>query len=426
VYYCLYDGLPTLECSENYQPSSWHGRDGTLWFATVKGLVSVQPVEIPANRLPPPVVIEAVLVDGKSFGTETPLQIPPGRHQLDFHYTALSFAAPDKVRFRYRLEGLDEGWVEADGKRSAHYGPLLPGKYRFQVIACNNDGVWNDAGSSVSLKVLPHFWETWWFGAAMTILLAGVVISAVRYAVTRKLRRKLEQLKQQRAIERERERIAKDIHDDLGAGLTQIMLQSALARRDPQEQIQTHLAQISGTALELVSAMDEIVWAINPENDTLDGLVTYAGKYAEEYVAKAGLRCRLDLPVQVPAVALSAEVRHNLFLAVKEALNNAVKHAQAAEISFLLKLQPSGFSLVIRDDGRGLVPDVTGSPAADSGRVSSGLGLRNLVQRLEKIGGTCTIKSEPGQGTEVELTVRLQNDGFSLKSNNAKIDTGAG
>jgi signal transduction histidine kinase len=276
------------------------------------------------------------------------------------------------------------------------------------------------------LKVLPHFWETWWFGAAMTILLAGVVISAVRYAVTRKLRRKLEQLKQQRAIERERERIAKDIHDDLGAGLTQIMLQSALARRDPQEQIQTHLAQISGTALELVSAMDEIVWAINPENDTLDGLVTYAGKYAEEYVAKAGLRCRLDLPVQVPAVALSAEVRHNLFLAVKEALNNAVKHAQAAEISFLLKLQPSGFSLVIRDDGRGLVPDVTGSPAADSGRVSSGLGLRNLVQRLEKIGGTCTIKSEPGQGTEVELTVRLQNDGFSLKSNNAKIDTGAG
>jgi signal transduction histidine kinase/ligand-binding sensor domain-containing protein len=420
IAYGLYDGLPTLECSENYQPSSWHGRDGTLWFATVKGLVSVLPAEIPANRLPPPVVIEAVLVDGKLFGTETPLQVPPGRHQLDFHYTALSFAAPDKVRFRYRLEGLDEGWVEAESKRSAHYGPLRPGEYRFQVIACNNEGVWNDTGSAINLKVLPHFWETWWFDVAMTILLAGVVISAVRYAVTRNLRKKLEQMKQQRAIERERERIAKDIHDDLGAGLTQIMLQSALARREPQEQTQTHLAQISGTALELVSAMDEIVWAINPENDTLDGLVTYAGKYVEEYVAKAGIRCRLDLPAQVPAMTISAEVRHNLFLAVKEALNNAVKHAQATEISFLLKTQPSGFSFVIKDDGRGLAPDVAGPPASDSGRVSSGHGLRNLAQRLEKIGGTCTIKSEPGKGAEVELTVRLQNDGHSLKNDDAK------
>ena len=327
------------------------------------------------------------------------------------------------MRFRYRLEGLDEGWVEADNKRSAHYGPLQPGKYRFQVIACNNDGVWNDEGASVSLKVLPHFWETWWFDAAMTISLAGVVIGVVRYAVMRNLRKKLEQMKQQRAIERERERIARDIHDDLGAGLTQIMLQSALARREPQEQTQTHLAQISGTALELVSAMDEIVWAINPENDTLDGLVTYVGKYVEEYVAKAGMRCRLDLPAQVPAMFLSAEVRHNLFLAIKEVLNNAVKHAQAAEIGFLLKMQPDGFSFVIKDDGRGLGPDVTGAPSADSGRVSSGHGLRNLVQRLEKIGGTCTIKSEPGKGTEVELTVRLQDDGRLLKSNDAKTYT---
>ena len=229
----------------------------------------------------------------------------------------------------------------------------------------------------------------------------------MRFAVTRNLRRKLEQLKQQHAIERERERIAKDIHDDLGAGLTQIMLQSALARREPQEQIQTHLAQISGTARELVGAMDEIVWAINPENDTLDGLVTYAGKFVQEYVTQAGLRCRLDLPAQLPSWVLSAELRHNLFLAIKEALNNAVKHAQAAEISFSLKMQPSGFSLVIKDDGRGFVPGAVETPSADSSRISSGHGLRNLVHRLEKIGGSCTIRSEPGKGTEVELTVMV-------------------
>ncbi len=242
----------------------------------------------------------------------------------------------------------------------------------------------------------------------------------MRFAVTRRLRRKLEQLKQQHAIERERERIAKDIHDDLGAGLTRIMLQSSLAQRGSHGQSRAHLAQISGTARELVGAMDEIVWAVNPENDTLDGLVTYVGKFVEEYVTQAELRCRLDLPPELPQIVLSAETRHNLFLAIKEVLNNAVKHAQAAEIGFLLKLRPDGFSFVIKDDGRGLAPEATASPSADSGRISPGHGLRNLVQRLEKIGGTCIIKSEPGKGTEVELTVRLQNDG---QSGPVKIDT---
>jgi signal transduction histidine kinase/ligand-binding sensor domain-containing protein len=432
IAYGLYDGLPTLECSGNYQPASWHGHDGTLWFATVKGLVSVRPAEVPVNRLPPPVVIEEVFVDGKPFGKEirptdknktsgaiapapsagfssaTALQIPPGKHQFDFHYTALSFAAPDKVRFRYKLEGLDEGWVEVEGKRTAHYGPLRPGEYRFHVIACNNDGIWNDDGSAINLKELPHFWELGWFEVLMGVICVGIIAGAVRFVVTRKLQRKLQQLRQQRAIERERERIAKDIHDDLGAGLTQIMLQSALARREPEEQIQTHLAQISGTARELVGAMDEIVWAINPENDTLDGLVTYAGKFVQEYVTQAGLRCRLDLPAQLPSLVLSAETRHNLYLAIKEALNNAVKHAQASEICFLLKMQPSGFSFVIKDDGRGFVPGGAEMPSADSSRVSSGHGLRNQVERLEKIGGACVIRSDPGKGTEVELTVMIQ------------------
>ena len=432
VAYGLYDGLPTLECSGNYQPSCWRGRDGTLWFATVKGLVSIRPDEVSVNRLPPPVVIEEIFVDGKSFVKEirppdknkmpdsiahapsagspsvTALQIPPGKHQFDFHYTALSFAAPDKVRFRYKLDGLDDGWVEADGKRSAHYGPLRPGEYRFQVIACNNDGIWNEAGSTINLKVLPHFWETWWFDSLAGVFLIGAIFGAVRFAVTRKLQRKLEQLRQQRAIERERERIARDIHDDLGAGLTQIMLQSALAKRAPQGEVQTNLGYISDTARELVGAMDEIVWAINPENDNLDGLVTYVSKLTQEYVTMAGLRCRLDLPTQLPSFVLTAEVRHNLFLAIKEVLNNAVKHANATEISLQLKLQPAGFTFIIKDNGHGFVQARTDSKSTEANRISSGHGLRNLTKRLEEIHGKCTITSAPGQGTTVELTVMLQ------------------
>lgn len=412
VAYGIHDGLPTLECSGNYQPACWHGADGRLWFATAKGLVWVRPDHLSVNLIPPPVRIEEIVVDGKPHhiapGSQ-PFVIPPGKHQLDFHFTALSFTAPDKVKFRYQLHGVDQGWVDAGTKRLAHYAPLGPGKYRFQVIACNNDGIWNQTGAAISLVVEPHFWQTWWFDSLVIVVLLGSIIGAVRVVVTRKLHRKLEQMKQQQAIQRERERIAQDIHDDMGAGLTRILLQSALARRNPQEQTPSHLEQISTTAHELVGAMDEIVWAINPENDTLDGLVTYAGKFVQEYAEQAGLRCRLDLPAQVPAMHLSAEARHHLFLAVKEAMNNVVKHARATMVAFSLKLLPDGFAFMIKDDGCGFTPGTRPSAATDADRVASGHGLRNQVQRLEKIGGLCWIHSEPGEGTEVELTVMIQN-----------------
>jgi len=405
----LYDGLPTLECSSGYQPSCWRGHDGTLWFATVKGIVSVQPSQVQFNRIPPKVAIEEILMDGKLLATsyDTPLQIPPGKHQLDFHFTALSFTAPDKVRLRYRLLGSDNQWVDADGKRSAHYGSLRPGKYCFQVIACNNDGVWNETGASMNIIVNPYFWQTWWFESLMGLSIMGTIFGVVRFVATRHLHRKLEQLKQQQAIEYVRQRIAKDIHDDLGAGLTQIILQSAQAQRQPQGHAQRHLTEISKRARELVSAMDEIVWAVNPENDSLDGLITYAGKFVQEYVTQANLRCRLDLPVQLPPLKLPAELRHHLFMAIKEVLNNAVKHAHAAEILFRLEIRPSGFSIIIADDGCGFVPGAVVAPTVESGRIGSGHGLGNLAWRLETIGGNCQIRSELGKGTEVELTIMM-------------------
>ena len=401
----LYDGLPTLECSGNYQPSAWRAHDGTLWFATTKGAVAVKPGEVQPNRLEPSVVLEGVLVDGKNISRRGPVEIPAGRHQFDFTFTALSFTAPDKVLFRYKLAGFDNAWVEAGAKRAAHYGPLPPGEYRFQVTACNNDGVWNQTGTSFILKQLPFFWQTWWFVGLVALLVTGVLSAAVRYVATRSLERKLERLKQQRAIEHERERIAKDIHDDLGAGLTQILLQSSLAQRGSEGEMQTDLRQISETARDLVRTMDEIVWAITPENDTLDGLVTYIGKFVQDFSAAAKLRCRLDLPPQPPAIAVSAETRHNLFLAVKETLNNVAKHARASEVSFQLKLMPGAFQFVIRDNGSGFTPGTVSAGAPDSERISSGHGLLNLARRLEEIGGRCIVTSAHGQGTVVELTV---------------------
>jgi ligand-binding sensor domain-containing protein/signal transduction histidine kinase len=414
VSYGLYDGLPTLECTGNYQPSGWRGQDGRLWFATVKGLVTIHPNEISADLTPPPVRIEEVQLSGKPLPLQpsdrlvsAPLEIPPGRHQLDFRFTALSFTAPDKVRFRYRLTGFDPDWVRADTKRTAHYGPLPPGQYRFEVAACNNNGVWNPQTASVALTVLPQFWQTWWFQLLTVTSIIGVTIGTVRFTVTRRLQKKMEALQQQRAIERERERIAKDIHDDLGAGLTQILLQSSLARRDSQGQVQADLTQISDTARSLVRSMDEIVWAINPENDTLDDLATYLGKFVQDYVTSAGKRCRIIMPTELPTHKLSADARHNLYLAVKEALHNAAKHARATEICFQLNVQPAGLDFVIKDDGAGFQPHPEKENPAASSRINSGHGLRNITQRLAGLGGHCTITSTPGKGTTVTLHLPL-------------------
>jgi signal transduction histidine kinase len=351
----------------------------------------------------------ATLLPDARTGIPTPgmrSEVPPGKHYVEFDYTALSYVAPDKVRFRYRLEGLEKNWVDAGTRREAHYSHLQPGDYTFRVAACNNDGIWNEQGAALMFTILPHFWETWWFRGLAGAVVLGGIFGAVRFVATRNLRLKIERLKQQRAIERDRERIAKDIHDDLGAGLTQIMLQSAIGRCDPPEQMRAHLAQISDTARELVRDMDETVWAIDPENDTLDGLVTYMGKFVQEFAASAKLRCRLDLPAQLPAVPLAAEVRHNLFLSVKESLNNVIKHARASEVFLQLKLEPDAFTLVLRDDGQGF-SSIDSAPSGN-GRISSGHGLGNLSERMKQIGGRCEISSERARGTEVRLTVMIK------------------
>ena len=411
--YGLYDGLPTLECSSGYQPAAWRARDGRLWFATAKGAVSIQPAALSVSAPPPPVIIEEVLVDGTravlspavgATGKLPEVVARPGQRQVEFRYTGLSLSAPDKVRFRRQLEGLDPGWVKAGDQRAALYNYLRPGRYVFRVAAANSDGAWNEAVAAVVVRVQPHFYETWWFPTLLGAAVIGALVIVVRRAATQRLRRQLQQLERQRAVERDRARIAKDIHDDLGAGLTQITLLSELARHDAPE-AEAHLSQICGTARELTRAMDEIVWAVNPQNDTLESLITYATKFAQDFLGVARVRCRLELPARLPAVPLAAEVRHNLFLALREAFNNVVKHARATEVWLRLRLDEGSFTLVIEDNGKGL--GAAPSAAAQDGRSATGHGLGNLQARLDAIGGSVRWESLPGQGTRVEFTIQL-------------------
>ncbi len=402
-----YGGLSALECSDGYQPSCWRARDGRLWFATVRGAVAVNPEALKNSTLPPAVLVEAFRVDGDAVKLGAhPSVVPPGHRQFEFQFTALSFGAPDKTRFRYRLDGLDADWVEAGTSRSARYGNLPARDYQFRVIACNAEGVWNETGATAGFIVQPFFYETWWFRTlAGTGLVFGVAFT-VRKLATRKYRRKLARLQQQHAIERDRTRIAKDIHDDIGAGLTQITLLGELARREP-EQAAAHLDRISGSARRLTRAMDEIVWAVDPQHDTFSGLMDYISAYAEDFLRVAGIACRMDFPNELPAGRVEAEVRYNLFLALKETLNNIVKHAHATEVWLRLKLEPHSFSIVIEDNGRGLASSPAGHlPSAPGERITSGSGLGNLEKRLAAVGGRCSVTSGAGEGTRVELTLK--------------------
>jgi len=408
------EGLPTLECSGGMQPAGCKTADGRLWFPTSKGLVAIDPSDVKKNQLAPPVVIEEVLVDGHPLPemqhTHSPLQIPPGRHRFEFHFTGLSFTVPEKVRFKHRLDGLEQDWGEPDSKRSADYSYIAPGDYTFRVMACNNDGVWNENQASLQFTVLPLFWQTWWFRALYAVSGGAVVAATVIFAMRRRLERKLERLEQQRALERERARIAKDIHDDLGASLTRISMLSQSARSElDHSDAASDLDRIYDTARELTRAMDEIVWAVNPEHDTLDSLATYLGKFAQDFLAAAHIKCRLDVPMQLPAWPLTAEIRHNLFLAFKEALNNAVKHAHTSEVWISLSINGMGFTLQLEDKGCGFAPNTAGNGSpSDSARLSSGYGLVNMRRRLAEIGGRCEIQPTPGTGTRVAFVVPVR------------------
>jgi len=297
------------------------------------------------------------------------------------------------------LAGYEWERTESGNPRVARYSKLPPAHYRFQVTACNEDGVWNEAGSALALMVQPPFWRTWWFLAGTAVGFLGTIIGLVHYFSTQKLQRQLENLRQREAIERERARIARDIHDQLGASLTQVSMLGELVESDKSfpVEVEAHARQICQTARETTRALDEIVWTVNPSNDTLDGLITYVCKNAQDYLAMAGLRYRLDVPAQLPDAPISPEARHNLFLASKEAITNVVRHAQASSVWIRLRLEPPTFSLEIEDNGRGVA-------GRDEKTAQWRNGLRNMRKRMEDIGGSFFIGPAPGGGTLVRLS----------------------
>ncbi len=303
-------------------------------------------------------------------------------------------------------EVLELNWQELytvglDGAHAVDYSYVPPGEYTFRVKAESPLGT--DLGQQASLTiVIPNFfWETTWFMILTSLLLAAALAYWVRRLTRRRLQFSLERLEHQHAIERERERIDRDIHDDLGANLAQIAMLSELAQTElnQPEQARQRLNKIFDTSTDLTRKLDETVWAINPAHDSLEDIVAFLGNFAQEHFRLAGIRCRFDMPEVLPAVTLTSAIRHNLFLAAKEALQNVAKHSGATEVWIRLEVRGEDLVFTIEDNGHGLPAGSTPSPALAGG----GNGLLNMRRRIEEIGGRFEIEGQPGQGTIVRL-----------------------
>jgi ligand-binding sensor domain-containing protein/signal transduction histidine kinase len=409
------ESLASLQASFDYFPGAFRGAQGILYIPTRTGLAVIHPNQIRESAEPLKVIIENIGVDSPSAPpddlnplTARPLpwtgfmkfpggelRVPPRHHKIDFDFTALTFTAPDNVHFKFRLEGVDPDWVEAGAVRHASY-TLLPARdYKFRVVACNHLGVWNTEPTTLRFAVLPFFYQTWWFRGAMLLVFSAALVAAARLILLRRVRVQMRELTQQAALHKERARIAKDIHDDLGASLTEISLLTELAQTDAApDKNSDYFNRIASTSRHVIKSLDEIVWAVNPRNDTLADFIDYTAQFALDHLRLADIRCRLDLPEVAPERQLSADVRHNLFLAAKEALHNVVKHSGATETWLRIAVSAEGLRITIEDNGKGFefAPE---TPTAD--------GLRNMENRLRDIGGALKIQTHLTTGTKITI-----------------------
>jgi signal transduction histidine kinase/ligand-binding sensor domain-containing protein len=388
------DGMRTRPTPTGYFRRAAKSNDGRLWFAVLDGVAVVDPRHLPENRLPPPVQIEQITAGHTAYLIHSHPELPPLTRELQIDYSALSFAAPEKVRFRYRLEGFDKEWMDAGGRRQAAYTNLPPRHYQFRVIASNNDGVWNETGASVDFSIQPAFYQTNWFRlasiAGFTLLLWG--LHGLR------LRRMAAQLNV-RFEERlaERTRIAREIHDTLLQNISGFALQLDGLSKTVRAPVRDRLHELRQQAEQCLREAREFVWDLRSpvlEEKDLSAALRGAG---EEIVA--GVPVRFHMTVRGDCRPAPAKLQEQLLRIVQEATRNSVRHGQATEINMhVAYMDPDLIRVQMRDDGQGFDLEEA------SGKLGH-WGLTIMRERARQIGAELKISTAPGHGTEIEIVV---------------------
>jgi signal transduction histidine kinase len=377
-------------------------RDGALWFSFASGgLIRLAP-EPESQPIPPPVLITGLRIAGDAHSisalgeTElTAIQLGPDKSELQIDFVALDFSSGARLRYQYQLEGAGNNWSELTEQRTVNFAHLAPGTYRFMVRAVNADGVMSEAPANFSFTILRPYWQRWWFIAAAIALTAAIAYLFYRYRMTRLL-----------DIERVRTRIASDLHDDIGSNLSQIAIWSDVAQRqmspaggrliDAPVDVKP-LERIAAIARETASAMNDIVWAINPRRDYLSDLISRMRRLAGEAFDYRDIAWQFDAPAV--KLSINAETRREVLLIFKETINNIVRHADCARVMISLSIEGNRLCLRISDNGRGF----------DARDQTEGHGLSSLRQRAERLGALLEIESSPETGTTLELWLPLNH-----------------
>lgn len=383
------DGVKNVEFNRR---AVFQNHRGRFFFGGTSGLTSFHPERIWRNPHVPPVVLTEIVKSNR----DTTVSVNPfDRDELvlsyrdytvSFEFAALDYTKPARNRYAYRLEGFDGEWTPAGTRRYARYTNIPAGEYVFRVRGSNNHGVWNEEGTTVAVVVEAPFWQTWWFRLSIVLALAGLLAGAYRYRI-----RRLNEM------HRLRLRIARDLHDDIGASLGSIALTSDMVRRrtSSEEERRNYLEKIGRTARETSADLREIVWLVNPNNERVDHLVEYMRRITGTLLTGIFYTFTVSSDLEVDGLGLA--FRRNVLLIYKEILHNVRRHARATEVDVQLQIDGGRFVLRVTDDGVGFDPK-----DADGGR-----GLSNIRNRADGIGGAVRISSRPGGGTTVTFSAKI-------------------
>jgi len=395
IAYGAADGMKSSECSYGAQTPGCRTRDGLLWFPTTRGVVAVDPAEVNFNFLPPPVAIEQLIVDDVALPPTENLELPPGRRRIAFHFTGLSLLVPEKVQFRYRLEGFDQGWLSAGDRRAAYYTNVPPGRYRFLVTASNNDGVWNQTGASFSLRLKPYFYQTPYF--------VGIVLAVLALGAGGVYRLRMFELKKRYlAVLEERNRIARDMHDTFAQNLGGVALQLDSIKMQFTDIPPLLLQKLDQTSQMIRYSLAEAYRAVRDLRARIletRELAEALPEIAEQTTAGSGVV--LDIQLKGTARRLPSIAEDNLLRIFQEMMANAVKHARARKISVELAFDTTSLTLRVADDGCGF--DAEKAFSLGEGHY----GLLGMQERVERLGGRMSLKSQPGEGTEILVQVPM-------------------
>jgi len=379
---------------------AFRDRHGSLWFGSYDGLFRLVPGP-DRPQSPPDVLIGNIRVAGQRYlafdlgQAEVPrFDLEPGRNQLQIEFFGLGAGPSDGLRYQYRLDGADENWSAPTDRRDVNYASLSPGHYRFVVRAVTAAGSSSHKTATVEFTILPPIWQRWWFRGAGVLGVMLLVLAVHRYRVARLL-----------ALERVRMRIAADLHDDIGGSLSRISIQSEVACREAAtlgEQPVGRLTDIAQSARELIDGLGDVVWCVDPRRDDLASVCRRIREYADDVLAGSGVRWKYTASPNLERVRLDPQARRNLFLLLKEAVTNVVRHAHARSASLEIRLAGRELRAALHDDGRGFLPD-----ALAQGVESDRHGIASMGARAERLGARLSIESAPGTGTTLVVRMTL-------------------